>query len=221
MTSRELRTRFDDINGRIRRAAESVHRDPASVTLVAVTKTVPTEFIEMAVDLGHRDFGESRWQEAEPKIASLPSGIVWHFIGVLQSNKAKKIAQHFRVIHTLDKASQLPEIAKAGTVPEGLIEVNVAMEEQKSGVSPETLDALHRNLLESPGVKFRGLMTIGPPRDNPEEIRPVFRQLRELNERLGGQWLSMGMSDNFEVAIQEGSTHIRVGSALFGARSAR
>lgn len=213
-----LRANFRDIQERIARAAESVGRDPASVTLVAVSKTFPAEAVRAAYDLGHRHFGESRLQESQPKVEALPGDIVWHFIGKLQSNKAKRAAQLFNVIHTLESEAQLREVEKAGRSVDGLVEVNVANEAQKSGISPEALDLFLAKLLEFPHVHFRGLMTIGPVTDNASEMRTVFRTLREANARVGGHWLSMGMSGDFEVAIQEGASHVRIGTALFGAR---
>ncbi|AIE86541.1 YggS family pyridoxal phosphate-dependent enzyme [Fimbriimonas ginsengisoli] len=218
MDWRHLSANFAEIYSRIAQAAEAVDRDPASVTLIAVSKTFPVDAIRAAYDLGHRHFGESRLQEALPKIEALPEDIVWHFIGKLQSNKAKRVAQLFDVIHTIESEAQLKEIAKAGRRVDALIEVNVANEAQKSGIFPVALDLLHAKLLDFPQASFRGLMTIGPATDNPEEMRPIFRKLREENARLGGQWLSMGMSGDFEVAIQEGASHVRIGTALFGAR---
>lgn len=194
-------------------------RDPAEVTLIAVTKTVPVEVIRMAYDLGHRDFGENRVQEAIPKIAALPNDIRWHFIGTLQSNKARRVGTHFAVVHTLESESQLVELTKAGKVIDGLIEVNIGSEAQKSGILSTELPKFSKIVVQYPLVRLRGLMTVGPVHPNAELMRPFFRELRELGERIGGAWLSMGMSNNFEVAIQEGSTHVRVGSALFGARS--
>jgi len=204
----------DDVN----RACDSVAREPSSVTLIAVSKTQPVEAIKALYDLGVRDFGESRLQEAIPKIESLPNDIRWHFIGTLQSNKAKRAAQSFDLIHTLHNEGQLREVDKAARNVDGFIEVNVANESQKSGLPLEMLDGFAAKVLQSPSVHFRGLMTIGPAVDDPEKMRPYFRALREANTRLGGDWLSMGMSGDYFVAIQEGSTHIRVGTALFGAR---
>lgn len=210
---------FDEVRERIQEAAQSVGRDPAEVTLIAVTKTVPVEVIRMAYDLGHRDFGENRVQEAIPKIAALPNDIRWHFIGTLQSNKARRVGTHFAVVHTLESESQLVELTKAGKVIDGLIEVNIGSEAQKSGILSTELPKFSKIVVQYPLVRLRGLMTVGPVHPNAELMRPFFRELRELGERIGGAWLSMGMSNNFEVAIQEGSTHVRVGSALFGARS--
>lgn len=188
------------------------------VTLVAVSKTQPLSAILEAYEAGQRDFGESRLQEARSKIAEAPRDIRWHFIGTLQSNKARAVAEHFQVIHTLTNEGQLAEIKKAGMTIDGFIEVNIANEPQKGGLLRETLDGYLASVLNCRTVQFRGLMTIGPNLRDPEAMRPYFRELRQENERIGGQWLSMGMSDNFEVAIQEGASHVRVGTALFGAR---
>jgi PLP dependent protein len=201
------------------RACEIAGRDPQSVTLIAVSKNHTADAIREAYDLGIRDFGESRLQEAIPKIEALPNDITWHFVGRLQSNKAKRAAQYFDVIHTIESEAQLKEIHKAGREIQGLIEVNIADEAQKGGILPHLLDDLRNKVIHYDHVHLRGLMTIGPALDEAEKMRPFFRSLRLLNERIGGDWLSMGMSGDFEVAIQEGSTHIRVGTALFGERS--
>ncbi len=206
------------IQARIAQACESVNRDSADVTLIAVSKTFSTDDIKQAYDAGHRHFGESRLQEAQPKIEALPIDIVWHFIGHLQSNKAKKVAQLFEVVHTLDSESQLTEITKAGRPIEGFIEVNIANEPQKAGISPESLDEFAQTVLSYSQVHLTGLMAIGPTVIDSELSRPFFRQLRNHAHRLGVQKLSMGMSQDFDVAIQEGATHIRVGSAIFGSR---
>ena len=214
-----MRNRLRDVRQRITRACESVSRDPASITLVAVSKNHSAEAIREAYDLGLRHFGESRIQEAIPKIESLPNDITWHFVGHLQSNKAKRAAGYFDVIHTIDSLDQLRQIQKAGRTIDALIEVNIAQESQKHGIFTEQLDGLRKDVIHYDHVHFRGLMTVGPALDEPEKMRPFFRAVRLLNERIRGDWLSMGMSGDFEVAIQEGSTHIRVGTALFGERS--
>ncbi|HVT14444.1 MAG TPA: YggS family pyridoxal phosphate-dependent enzyme [Fimbriimonadaceae bacterium] len=214
-----MKRRLASIRERMARACDSVGRDPDSVTLVAVSKTHPADAIREAYDLGLREFGESRVQEAIPKIESLPNDIVWHFVGHLQSNKAKKAGQYFDVIHTLDSADQLKELQKANRRIDALIEVNIAKEPQKHGIFAERLDDFRKEVIHYQQVHFRGLMTIGPALGEQEKMRPFFKSLRLLNERIGGDWLSMGMSGDFEVAIQEGSTHIRVGTALFGERS--
>jgi pyridoxal phosphate enzyme (YggS family) len=218
MVVQELRKRLDEIRSRIDRACMLSGRDPSGVTLIAVSKTQPIEAIRSAYDLGLRHFGESRLQEALPKIETLPGDITWHYIGHLQSNKAKKIAGAFDSVHTFCNEGQIREASKAERLIDGLVEVNIAKEDQKSGLLLQNVDGFAEMLLQLPWVKFRGLMTIGPALEDAEAMRPYFREVREANLRLGGDWLSMGMSHDFEVAIQEGSTHIRVGTALFGAR---
>lgn len=205
------------IQDRIARACESVGRDPSTVTLVAVSKTFPIEAVRAAYDLGLRHFGESRLQEALPKLDAMPTDITWHFIGALQSNKARKIGERFDVVHTLGSESALKELAKSSRRVTTLIEVNIGDESQKAGISQKDLDAFHQVVLHYAQVDLRGLMTIGPVLE-PEQMRPLFREIREEADRRKLPWASMGMSQDFEVAIQEGSTHIRVGSALFGTR---
>lgn len=211
-----LAERLQGIHERIARACEKADRDPGSVHLIAVSKTYPAEAVLAAYDLGLRHFGESRLQEALPKQVEMPLDIVWHFIGPLQSNKAKRAAQNFSVIHSLCSKAQLEEIEKSGSTVEGLLQINLGREQQKFGIFPETLDAAMIDVLNSTHVRFRGLMTIGPRVENPEDARPIFRRLAELGREVGADWLSMGMSGDFDVAIQEGATHVRVGSALFG-----
>jgi PLP dependent protein len=213
-----LSKNLEQIQSRIERAAESVGRDPNEVTLIAVSKTVTVDQMRVAYDLGVRHFGESRWQEAEPKLDALPKDIVWHFIGKLQSNKARKVAERFSVIHTLESGSQLKEIAKAGRDVDVLIEVNIANEVEKSGLNPSEAAEFKKTVLEYSQANFRGLMSIGPAHQNEEMMRPYFQAVATLNREMAGKWLSLGMSGDFEVAIQEGSTHVRIGSALFGAR---
>ena len=203
----------------IEAACASVERSPSDVTLIAVSKNFPLDTIMEAYDAGHRHFGESRLQEAESKILAMPPDVTWHFIGHLQSNKAKKVATLFDVIHALDSESQLKEIAKAGWNVDGFIEVNIAKEPQKAGISAESLDEFKTLVLHYPQVRLSGLMTIGPEHDDPEAARIYFRRLRELGQRLGVFKLSMGMSLDFAVAIQEGATHVRIGSAIFGSRT--
>ncbi len=188
-----------------------------AITLIAVTKTVPIERIQEAYDAGHRDFGESRLQEALPKIEALPKDIRWHFIGKLQSNKARKAGEVFDAIHSVESVRQARELAKSGPC-DVFIEVNIAKEPQKSGILPADLAEIRKSVLQYELLHLRGLMTIGPANRNAEEMRQFFRELRELNDSIGGQWLSMGMSNDFEVAIQEGSTHVRIGTAIFGTR---
>lgn len=213
-----MRARLKAIQDRIERACETVGRDPALVTLIAVSKTHPADSIRAMYDLGHRVFGESRLQEAIPKIEALPGDIEWHFIGKLQSNKAKKATEYFRAILTIESESQLKELAKGRPI-DGLVEVNIGEEPQKSGIAPEMLDDFLKIVLQYDQVKFRGLMAIGPAHPNAEAMRPYFQRMFRLNERVQGEWLSIGMSQDFDVAIQEGATHVRIGSALFGGRT--
>lgn len=206
---------YQRVSHQIEDAALRCGRDPASITLIVVSKTRDVDSIRELYDLGHREFGESRLQEALPKIEVLPTDIVWHFIGTLQSNKARRVAQTFQTVHTLTGESQLREIARAESIINGFAEVNIAQEAQKSGLSVSSLDDAVKHILECEQVHFRGLMTIGPQECAPEERRGYFRAMKELNTRVGGEWLSMGMSGDFTVAIEEGATHVRVGTAIF------
>lgn len=210
--------RLGSIRSRVRSAANVAGRDPSEVTLIAVSKNQPLGALKEAYAAGQRHFGESRFQEALPKIEAMPHDVTWHFIGKLQSNKVKRVCERFQVIHTLETESQILELMKVQHQISALIEVNLAREPQKSGILPEKLDVFHKLLLNLPALQFRGLMIIGPLEEDAERSRPLFRELKTLNSSFGGSWLSMGMSNDFEVAIQEGSTHIRVGTAIFGSR---
>jgi pyridoxal phosphate enzyme (YggS family) len=210
--------RYRDIQDRIARACDSVGRDASSVTLVAVSKTYPASAIQELYDLGHRDFGESRLQELVPKVEELPKDIRWHFIGKLQSNKTRRAAEICHAIHTIETSSQLKELNKSEKSVDVFIEVNVAEEEQKSGILQNSLDTFAQDVIRCEQANLSGLMTIGPVVQDPEQSRPYFRKLRQLGESIGAKNLSMGMSLDFEVGIQEGATHIRVGTLLFGAR---
>ncbi len=210
--------RYRDIQDRIARACDSVGRDASSVTLIAVSKTYPASAIQELYDLGHRDFGESRLQELVPKVEELPKDIRWHFIGKLQSNKTRRAAEICHAIHTIETSSQLKELNKSEKSVDVFIEVNVAEEEQKSGILQNSLDTFVQDVIRCEQANLSGLMTIGPVVQDPEQSRPYFRKLRHLGESIGAKNLSMGMSLDFEVGIQEGATHIRVGTLLFGAR---
>ncbi len=222
---------IDSIRHRIRIAAERAGRDPRSVRLVAVSKHQPLEAIRQAMAVGQVVFGENYLQEASDKIAVLGQGVVWHCIGHLQSNKARLAAEIFDCIETLDRLklakaleSRLVELGKIMPV---LVQVNVGGEAQKAGVSPKEAGQLCHELQQFPHLILQGLMTMPPFVENPEESRGCFRQLRLLGEDLAAQGflgqrgsveLSMGMSGDFEVAIEEGATLVRVGTALFGER---
>ena len=211
--------RLQAVRNRIVRACEASGRDPEGVTLIAVSKTAPLDAVRALYDRGQRHFGESRLQEALPKVDAMPSDVVWHFIGRLQSNKARRATEAFDAIHTLESEAQLREIAKAGRIVDGLVEANLAQESTKGGLSPENLPGFVEKVVQCAHVRFRGLMAIGPAGTSDEALRPLYRGLAETNARLGGEWLSLGMSGDLEAAIAEGATHVRVGTALFGARA--
>ena len=223
----DVAERLAGLRDRIAAACAAAGRRPGEVELLAVTKTFPVEAVQEAYSAGHRHFGESRQQEAAPKIAALPRDIHWHFIGGLQRNKARKVLGEFDVIHSVDSlrlAEHLDRVAgEEGKRPEIYLEVNVAGEESKGGFSPEELLAASDALAGMQHVAVIGLMSIPP--DDEERARHWFATTRELRERLRTAsglhlpGLSMGMSGDFEQAILEGSTIVRVGSAIFGHRS--
>ncbi len=215
---------------RIREAAERSGRDPMDVTLIAVSKTKPVSDIEIAYNLGVRDFGENHVQELMEKIPVLPSDIRWHMIGHLQRNKVKYIVGRVSLIHSVDSLRLAEEInkesVKAGVVSDILLEVNAAGEESKWGGSlEETLD-LVREVSALPGVHVKGLMTVAPITEDPEDNRKYFKMLRELSVDINAEnidnvsmgALSMGMTGDYEAAICEGATCVRVGTGIFGKR---
>lgn len=210
--------RLARVQERIERGCALAGRDPGEVTLVAVSKTVGVDAIREAYDCGIRTFGEARVQEAEAKIEALPEDIEWHLIGTLQSNKAKKAALLFDVIHSIESEAQIREIEKSGRGPEVFLQVNMTREAQKSGVFAEGVDKLLARVLSSPRVRCTGLMMIGSVDASENETRAYFAALRELAGVHGLSKLSMGMSDDLELALQEGATHVRIGTSLFGAR---
>jgi len=213
-------------------AAMRAGRRPEDVRLVAVTKTVGIDEIRKAADIGLRVFGENRIQEAKEKITNLKfessnSNIEWHLIGHLQRNKAKYAVKLFDMIHSVDSeelAADLNEEAKkAGKVQRVLIQVKLSAEETKSGISEQDLPLLVEKVARLGNLNLEGLMTIPPFFDDPETARPFFRRLRELRDGLEKKGfvlpeLSMGMSNDYEVAIQEGATLVRIGTAIFGER---
>ncbi len=207
------------------RSAARAGRDVAGITLVAVTKTLPVPRIREAIALGLRRLGENRVQEALPKIAEIGSAAEWHLIGHLQSNKVKLIEGNFRMVQSVDSVSLVEALGRRlrGRL-DILIEVNVAAEPQKTGAAPADLGEIAAALDRHSLLQLQGLMTIAPLVADPEEARPVFRRLRalrdELSQRLGRPLpiLSMGMTDDYPVAIEEGASMLRLGRALFGAR---
>jgi len=233
MTSGEsIRERAAHVLERIAQAAARCGRKGEDVRLVAVGKTQPVEFIGEALEAGLTVFGENYVQEAEGKIRAYP-GAEWHFIGKLQRNKVKKAVSLFSWIQTVDSLGLLEEISRraeeAGKVLPVLAEVNLAGETSKAGVDPEALTELIRAAPGLPGIRLRGLMAIPPWTEDPEESRPYFIRLREMLSECvsrGGAGpemteLSMGMSNDFEAAIEEGATMVRVGTAIFGSRARR
>ena len=212
----------------IKAAAVRAGRDPATVRLVAVSKTHPAEAVAAAANAGQRVFGESRVQEARDKITGCPAGLDWHFIGHLQKNKVRQALPLFGFFHSIDStalADAMNRIAgETGSTVDGLLEVNVSGEATKYGFTPEQLRAELPALLKLPHLRLRGLMTMAPYSDNPEDARPVFRALRALRDEMQNAHghplpeLSMGMSGDFVPAIEEGATLVRIGSSIFGAR---
>jgi PLP dependent protein len=225
-----FRARFDEVRGRIARAAARADRDPNSVVLVGVAKTVAPALLIEAVSQGLTDLGENRVQEAEAHMEALGRAAVrWHMIGHLQRNKAGRAAERFARIHSLDSAALAETLSRhaetTGRRLSVLIEVNVSGEASKFGVRPDALEPLIERVAGLPGLALDGLMTVGAPVERAEDARAGFARLRELRDRaermLGRPLpeLSMGMSGDFEVAVEEGATLVRVGTALFGARA--
>jgi pyridoxal phosphate enzyme (YggS family) len=220
------------VRERIAAAARRAGRRPEEVRLLAVSKSQPAEAIRAAYAAGVRDFGENRLQEAELKIADLaalrPGGLLWHLVGHLQSNKARRAAVLFDFIHSLDDPALGPRLEKAAAqerkVVKALVQVDLAGEETKFGIDEAHLFPALEQLRGSKSLHVIGLMVLPPQPEDPEDARPYFRRLRELRDRalaenlLLGSELSMGMSHDFEVAVEEGATMVRVGTAVFGPR---
>jgi pyridoxal phosphate enzyme (YggS family) len=215
-----LRARLDSVRERIADAARRVGRDPAGIRLVAISKTFPVQQIRAAAAAGQNDFGENKVQEALQKIAhGGHAGLRWHLIGHLQSNKVKAALAAFDTIHSIDSLDLAAAVSRRATRPvDVLVEVNVAAEASKFGFSLEETPAACERVAGLPNLTLRGLMTVAPQTSDPETVRPVFGRLRDLATSLGLPELSMGMTDDFEVAIEEGATMVRVGRALFGPR---
>ncbi len=230
----DLRARAAEVFARIERAARGAGRDPASVKLVAVSKTHTAALVrEAAASAGLKDFGENRVQEAEGKIAELKEvpGLRWHLIGHLQPNKARRAVKLFDLIHTVDTVALVERLERI-CVEEGresleaLVQVDLAGEAAKSGATEAELPSLFEVLGRSPRVRCRGLMILPPFFEDVERVRPFFRRLREVRDEWGARGafvegegeLSMGMSHDYETAVEEGATLVRVGTALFGER---
>ena len=207
------------IEQRIALAAHRAGRSPDEITLIAVTKGLTTQVVDDAVKAGISHIGENRVQEAMEKIGNLSTlqpRPTWHMIGHLQTNKVKTAVEIFDIIHSIDSlrlAQALSGRAKK-TIPV-LLQVNIAQEEPKSGFSEIELSKAMVEITRLPGLTIKGLMTIAPLVSDPEEVRPIFQRLRELRDSLGLEHLSMGMSDDFEIAVEEGATMLRIGRAIF------
>jgi len=219
-----LRERIEQVEQRIQQAARRAGRERSQITLIAVTKKFPADVIREAYELGLRKFGENYVQEFEakhPALADLQDA-EFHLIGHLQSNKTKPAAQLFQVIQTVDSAKLARRLdahgAEAGRRIEAMIEVKLSHEEAKAGAAPEELPALIEAIRGCANVNLTGLMTMPPWSDDPEQTRPYFRKLAALAREHSLPNLSMGMSHDLEAAIEEGATHIRIGTALFGPR---
>jgi pyridoxal phosphate enzyme (YggS family) len=225
----KLPERLQLVRQRIAEAASAAGRDPASVTLIGVSKTQPAAAVREAIAAGLADFGENYVQEAMGKLREVADeSVTWHFIGALQSNKTREVAAHFHWVHTIDRekiARRLSEQRPFHSPPlQVCLQVRLGDEETKSGVGASELDALADAVAALPRIRLRGLMCIPPAEDDPARQRHWFAELRRLQEALVARGhdldaLSMGMSGDFEAAISEGATHVRVGTALFGPRS--
>ena len=225
-----LKDNLEEVERRIREACARSGRNREDVTLVAVSKTKPAEMIREIYDAGQRDFGENKVQEMTAKNEILPADIRWHLIGHLQTNKVKYIVGKAHMIHSVDSlrlAQQISsEAVKKGVDVDILIEVNVAEEASKFGLSTEAVIQLAEDISKLPAVHIRGLMTVAPFTENPEDNRPYFRNLRQLAvdiarkniDNVTMNELSMGMTGDYEVAIEEGATMVRVGTGIFGTR---
>lgn len=220
-----------DVQKRIIEAAKRSNRDPSEITLIAVSKTKPVEMIKEVYDAGIREFGENKVQEINSKYDALPKDINWHMIGHLQRNKVKNVINEACLIHSVDSIRLAEQISREaslkGIIVSILLEVNIANEETKFGFNAEETESSLRYIASLPNIKVRGLMTSAPIVDNPEDNRQYFKALKQLCVDLKAKnidntsmdFLSMGMTGDFEVAVEEGATHVRVGTAIFGERN--
>jgi pyridoxal phosphate enzyme (YggS family) len=230
MTKQDIINNLDDVNNRIKSAAQKSGRDSKDVTLIAVTKTIDTERIGYVFDYGIRNMGENRVQELLQKYEVLDKECSWHLIGHLQTNKVKYIIDKVKMIHSVDSYELVNEIdsraAKAGRKMDILLQVNVSGEETKFGIDPSEVTDYVKYISQLKNTVLRGLMTIAPYTQNPEETRPIFKKLykiyidikREKIDNVYMDYLSMGMSNDFDIAIEEGANMVRIGTAIFGKR---
>lgn len=221
----DIRANLEAVHERVARACERAGRKPEDVLLIAVSKTVEIERIRLAVTAGVRALGENRVQEAKEKVTGLGRPVPWHLIGSLQTNKARDAVELFDWIHSVDREELARELDRRAHQRERrvkiLVQVNVGEEPQKGGVHPAELKGLLESLTALSNLEVRGLMCIPPVAETAEASRPSFKRLRELRDAAGLEHCSMGMSGDFEVAIEEGATMVRVGTAIFGPRAPR
>jgi len=218
----DIGSNIHELEKRIARAAERASRSSAEITIVGVAKTIEPWLIQQAFEAGMRHFGENRVQEAKDKIerlSTLRPPPTWHMVGHLQTNKAKTAIELFDMIQSVDSVRLAEVLSRHAQhrIPI-LLEVNVSGEASKFGLPPAEVSSAVEEISRLPHLEIRGLMTIAPLTDNPEEVRPIFKRLRLLRDSLGLEHLSMGMTDDFEVAIEEGATMVRIGRAIFGER---
>lgn len=216
-----LSKNLNDIHERIAAACKRAGRNPDDITLVCVSKTIPAEIISDAAALGERAFGENRVQELCEKHPLLPD-VQWHLIGHLQTNKVRQVVGKATLIHSVDSLHLAQEIdlraQKAGIVQDILLEVNISGEESKYGLTTEQIPTIIKDIGAMENLRFRGFMTMAPRYASPQEIRSIFRSAHDLfleHQKDGADILSMGMSGDFEIAVEEGATHVRVGSSIF------
>jgi len=223
-----IKNNLEIINEKIKKAAFRVNRNSEEIKLVAVTKTASIEQIEEAINAGVKIIGENKVQEAKEKYQILSSDIEWHLVGHLQTNKVKYAIEIFDLIHSVDSIKLAKEIDRRslqfGMITNVLVEVNVSGEETKYGIKPEEVEPFLKEISEFPRIKVKGLMTIAPIVEDKEEVRPYFRKLRELSKEMKSKnienvkmdYLSMGMTEDFEIAIEEGANMVRIGRGIFG-----
>lgn len=231
VTSEQVKENLEQVQKRITQSAERALREPSEIVLVGATKSVDLARIKAAIEAGLQHIGENYAQEAWAKYQQIGDKVTWHFIGHLQTNKAKTVVRFCRFVQSLDRVALSEELSKraaqAGKEILCLVEVNIGGEETKSGVTPEEVEGFIRRAAKLPNIKIVGLMAMPPYFPDPEQVRPYFRQMRKLFERLSKldipsvemRYLSMGMSHDFDVAIEEGSNMVRIGTAIFGHRS--
>lgn len=215
-----LRARLEAVRERVARATGDVGRDPSEVTTIVVTKFHPVSLVQSLYDLGVRDFGESRHQEAREKAAALPSDIRWHFVGQLQSKKARQVRAYAHAIHSVDRLSLVDSLDGADDETEVFVQVDLSGVPGRGGAHPADVPDIARAVVEARGLRLAGVMAVAPLGEDPE---PAFRRLRDLSDQVreidpDARRISAGMSGDLESALKEGATHLRVGSAITGER---